>query len=134
VDDNLWGHAEVADDRVDWLVHELMVGRPLDVSDDEFGLPDVPDARVGACVLDLDSIHVHPRHLRPDARGDEGEAPFPRPDVEHAHPAEVLVPKLVEQHGPEGVGLPRRLPPGEGAAHADDIRQPYPPVCIGRTK
>src|SRR5881397_2101685 len=115
-------HAQVADDRVDWISGEFMVRRLVDIAEDELDVPDVADARVRPGVHQLRAVEVHPDDPRAGVCRGEREPPLSRADIQHDLSAKVLVPKLFHQHRTEGVGLFRRLPPRQRAALAHDVR------------
>ncbi len=115
VPDDLGRHAQIARDEVEWLGEELAVRRLLHVAPDEVDAPDVLDARVGPSLLESYAVQIHADHVAAHARGDEGEASVARPHVEHVAAAEVLVPELVEEHGPQLERVTRRVPPEQAA-------------------
>src|SRR5437870_9096775 len=78
---DLRGHAEVADDHVDRIARELIVGRLLDVAPYELGVADISNPRVGAG--EPVSVQVHADHSRAETSGFEGESALARSEVEH---------------------------------------------------
>src|SRR5436309_7632185 len=108
-----------------------MVRGLVDIPEDEFDVPKIPDARVCPRVHELRAIEVHSDDMGAGGRGDEREASLSRPDVQDASPAKVFVPELIEEHRAEGVGLLRRLPPRQRAAYAHDVRHDVPAVSQG---
>src|SRR2546422_3579070 len=115
-------HAEVTDDRIDRVAGEFMVGRLVDVAEDEFNVRNIPDACVGPRMYELRAVEVHADHASAGRRGDESEPPFSGADVQDEFSAKVLMPELIQEQRTERVGLLRRLPPWKRAAHAHDVR------------
>src|SRR6058998_164769 len=120
--DDFRRHAEVADDRIDRVAGEFMVGRLIDVAEDELDVRNIPNARVRPSVHQLRAVEVHTDHASASRRGDECEPSFAGPDVEDELSAKVLMPELVQEQRTERVGLLRRLPPWKRATHAHDVR------------
>src|SRR3989441_398145 len=120
--DDLRRHAEVADDRIDWVAREFMVRRLVDVAEDELDMRNIPDARVRARMHELRAVEVHADHASAGRGGDECEPPFAGADVQDELSAKVLMPELIQEQRTERVGLLRRLPPWKRAAHAHDVR------------
>src|SRR3989454_8321147 len=120
--DDLRRHAEVADDRIDWVAGEFMVGRLVDVAEDEFDVRNIPDARICPSMHEFRAVEVHTDDASAGRRSDEGEPPFARADVQDELSAKVLMPELIQKQRTERVGLLRRLPPWKRAAHAHDVR------------
>src|SRR5881296_921917 len=120
--DDLRRHAEVTDDRIDRVAGEFMVGRLVDVAEDEFNVRNIPDACVGPRMHELRAVEVHADHASAGRRGDESEPPFSGADVQDEFSAKVLMPELIQEQRTERVGLLRRLPPWKRAAHAHDVR------------
>ncbi len=126
------GHAQVADHRVDRVAGEFVVGRLLDVADDEFHVPDVADPGVSAGLHELHPVQIHADDAGPDRRHDEGQPALSRADVQDAPPAKILVAKLLEEHRSERVRISRRISPGESAANADDVGHRISALRIAR--
>src|SRR5207249_1844198 len=103
-----------------------MVRGLVDIPEDEFDVPKIPDARVCPRVHELRAIEVHADDVGAGGRGDEREAPLSCPEVQDASPANVFVPELIEEHRAEGFGLRRRLPPRPRTAHAHDVAYESP--------
>src|SRR3989454_982496 len=120
--DDLRRHAEVADDRIDWVAGEFMVGRLVDVAEDEFDVRNIPDARICPSMHEFRAVEVHTDDASAGRRSDESEPPFARADIQDELSAKVLMPELIHKRRTERVGLLRRLPPWKRAAHAHDVR------------
>src|SRR5207249_2605631 len=101
---------------------KFMVGRLVDVAEDELDVRDIPDARVRASVHQLRAVEIHADDVSAGRRGDEREPPFAGADIQDELSAKVLMPELVQEQRTERGGLLRRLPPWKRATHAHDVR------------
>src|SRR5438132_5465198 len=120
--DDLRRHAEVADDRIDRVAGEFMVGRLVDVAEDELDVGNIPNARICPSMHEFRAVEVHTDDASAGRRSDESEPPFARADIQDELSAKVLMPELIHKRRTERVGLLRRLPPWKRAAHAHDVR------------
>ena len=111
-----------------------MIRRLLDVAPDEFHIPKVPDARVGPGVHEPHSVEIHPDDSGPEPGQDEGESPFPGPNVQHASSAKILVAELIEEHWTQRIGIGGCLTPWDLAGQPHDVNQGSSSGRIGRTK